>query len=341
MIFHNPVTNQNYSAGTYEVLSIGQLRSDVGELPHSDSHINLNVITRNDMASIRSVDVAHLQAIHKNAVFQVASNFNGIESISERSTPDGKNYVTDYTQDRTQGPAASISAGASAIARVLAAFYNPQTHKSEWSQTAQRQVEFLENIKHFPTVNGYVTLGKCDPNLDFPTDPAELDDILQNIKVGCVKNAQVTSGHRRGSTLDRVCDPNQVVDQVFCAALNIGQGYSGSVNSRSPSCEEKCKLILDAAYEGTYLTAIKNQRESIYLTLIGGGVFGNSLDWISETILKTHLKYGKQNTTLKNVTLVCFDSSQVDEWLLQSARKQGIPTNLICYTDNEPNDIQF
>jgi hypothetical protein len=44
----------------------------------------------------------------------VASNFNGVEAISEGSSPDGASFTEKYIYDLTQGPAASISAGAGA-----------------------------------------------------------------------------------------------------------------------------------------------------------------------------------------------------------------------------------
>ncbi len=44
------------------------------------------------------------------------------------------------------------------------------------------------------------------------------------------------------------------------------------------------KLILDAAYEATLLAAVLNASRTgvnvIYLTMLGGGVFGNEDAWI-------------------------------------------------------------
>jgi len=42
---------------------------------------------------------------------QVASNFNGVEAISESIPPDRSSFTENYIYDHTQGPAASISAG--------------------------------------------------------------------------------------------------------------------------------------------------------------------------------------------------------------------------------------
>lgn len=80
-------------------------------------------------SALHNVDVAFLQAHpdYKDAVFQVASNHNGIEAISESSYPDAPSFVTNYIYDRTQGPRASVSAGPAAIARVYAMFYDQGT----------------------------------------------------------------------------------------------------------------------------------------------------------------------------------------------------------------------
>lgn len=121
------------------------------------------------------MDVTYLQSLkeNKNAVFQVASNFNGVEATSEASSPDTPNFTEKYIWDPTQGttqppihlmvvaygrdqrwplssflpsfvqrigPAASISAGAAAIARVHAAFYHPDLPQDAWGQTRDNQV---------------------------------------------------------------------------------------------------------------------------------------------------------------------------------------------------------
>jgi len=48
-------------------------------------------------------------------------------------------------------------------------------------------------------------------------------------------------------------------------------------------------LVLSASYEGTIiaagiLAARKDKRISVYLTSLGGGVFGNKTEWIKEAI---------------------------------------------------------
>ncbi|KAL6057635.1 Macro domain-containing protein [Balamuthia mandrillaris] len=332
LIVKNLKTGKEFKAGAFSTPSLEQLRSEVEALASSASRsagdrspVEFHILTRKDSESYECVDVAALQALPENrfATFQVASNFNGVEAIADSIPPDSPSFTEGYYMDRTQGPAASISAGAAAIARVHAAFWHEAKTVEEWAQTSDRQVEFLEKLReHFPTRNGYVTLRGREPS--FPAEESEeRADLLKLGRVGVHKNVQVTTGHRSAG-LRLVNDPEQVVDQVFCAALNIGQGFSGAQNTRTADCASKCQFILDLAYEGTYLAAIRNRRKRLFLTLIGGGVFGNRPEWIHRAILNAHLKYANHpSSCLEEVVLVLFSPSDVyrkfGEWLRDAA----------------------
>lgn len=59
--------------------------------------------------------------------------------------------------------------------------------------------------------------------------------------------------------------------------------------------EQLAQLLLDAPYKATNLVAIRNLNvngnNTLYLTLVGGGVFGNKLSWILSDIRKCVTKY--------------------------------------------------
>ena len=258
------------------------------------------------------VDVAYLQAAPENrgAMFQVASNFNGVEAIEETSYPDGAEFLTNYVYDRTQGPAASVSAGAAAISHVLLAFYDEGKPCEEWQQTQQRQVEMLKDVKeYYSVVNGYVVQqgSECVPEDD--------QAVVKCVRVGVQVGAQVTfsSTGSFNDTLEVVPMPKtpadaQCVSQVFCAAMNLLQGTSGCTNATCPSSPCLAAILLEAAYRGTYLAAIRHGCPKLFLTLIGGGAFGNSVDTILEIIGRVHLEIActEGNATLNEVYLVLF-----------------------------------
>jgi hypothetical protein len=73
------------------------------------------------------------------------------------------------------------------------------------------------------------------------------------------------------------------------------------------------QLILNAAYESTFLAAIRNLQKTgnnkLYLTQLGGGAFGNNKSWIINAIRRSILKF--KNFAL-DVKLVSYGSSDVD-----------------------------
>jgi len=300
------------------------------------------ILTRDYDGDSKFVDVSHLQSLKENryAVFQVASNFNGVEAISDESSPDNISFTENYTHDRTQGPAASVSCGGAAITRVHAAFFEINTNSESWKQTRDHQVEFLghEKLKnHFPVKNGYVCLPQNGEEDPFPSiDTPEYGSLLGVARIGLHKNAQVTSG-QRAFKMHIVTDPEQIVDQVFCAAVNIGQGYSGMINRKSSNCEMKCSFALDLAYEGVYLSAIANKRKKIFLTLIGGGVFGNSKKLIFTAIIRAHNKYANSvGSLIESVSVVLYSSQDFYKPVLVQLEESDIPHKLIVYSGSNP-----
>jgi len=169
----------------------------------------------------------------------------------------------------------------------------------------------------------------------FPSDEQELNKLLEACYVGYHKNVQVTFGSRDKLKFLKLHDPNQIIDQVFCAAMNVGQGTSGWQNSQSTQARQKASFILKAAYDGTYLTAIDNDRKNIFLTSIGGGVFGNDQKLIYQAILNAHQKWGlHKNSSLEKVSVVLYDSS-VPEWVEDYLIKYRINYNIIYYKDGK------
>ncbi len=86
-------------------------------------------------------------------------------------------------------------------------------------------------------------------------------------------------------------DAGHLVSQAYCSALPVA--YS----SHSPDLWEAfARLVLEAAYEATVCAAILNRRSTesdrVFLTLLGGGAFGNETEWITDAIRRTLRLYG-------------------------------------------------
>ncbi|MEO0348722.1 MAG: hypothetical protein AAF282_01580 [Cyanobacteria bacterium P01_A01_bin.15] len=268
------VNNRTLDAGGFTTPSLSQLRDTTGALAGSGRNLRINEL-------VGDVRLLHQDPANKHAVFQVASQFNCLEMASPHVTPE--DGVGIYQEDLTQGPACSISAGAGTIFRNYFAEVN-----GRMGQTYDNQVDCLSEIgRHFNNEqhglwtmqNGYCFptssgLAKIESQLSNCVDH-ELDDIRAKLKVGVQSKTQVTIG-----------DFDQLVTQVFCSALPIA--YSEIASSKWYYFP---RLILDATYEATFHVALQNLKNTgcnkLYLTLVGGGVFGNKLDWILSSIARS------------------------------------------------------
>jgi len=96
-----------------------------------------------------------------------------------------------------------------------------------------------------------------------------------------------------------------LVTQVYCSALPVA--YSGLPSSL---WEPFARLVLEATYEATFavglLNASKLKNKTVYLTLVGGGAFGNDPKWILDAIHRACTLYQQHDL---NVKIVSYRSS--------------------------------
>ena len=100
----------------------------------------------------------------------------------------------------------------------------------------------------------------------------ERDVLTEKLRIGIQWDTQVT-----------LPDCKHVVTQAYCSALPVAySSHPGSLWA------DFAKLVLEATYEATLCTALlnfaKNGSNRVFLTLVGGGAFGNHDDWIFAAI---------------------------------------------------------
>ncbi|MEZ4300321.1 MAG: hypothetical protein R3B70_35575 [Polyangiaceae bacterium] len=253
---------RTWDAGRFELLSIGELRrrASMTHVPGTEARLWI----LEGMSPV--TDIGSLQATTSDALFQVASQFNCLESPGPYVTP-----VSDYFLDSTQGPRAAISAFPGTLLRHYAA---PDMHSGRFVQaTDARQINLLSAISgpHLPRVqNGYL-------NAAHVTDPRTLATALESqfdaIQVGVHADVQVALGYDWDGRVED--SERRRIAQVYTSTLAGGA---------SPILAPVCRQLLRAAYLGTLLaTAILGRKRAV-LTLIGGGVFGNPVALIWEAI---------------------------------------------------------
>jgi hypothetical protein len=246
-------------------------------------------------------DALALHAENPCACFQAASQFNALEFPSPDVVPE--DGVTGYAWDRTQGPACSLAAAAGTVFRNYFALV-PGAPTA--GQTKEHQLNLLQDLldgirhdagKEIHVQNGYAKVESLDALSKVALSLARLvgDDrelLLEFLRVGVHRRVGVTY-QTRWKELDAARDTR--VTQVFCSALSIAY-HEPEIASATALWAPLAKLILDATYEAVILQAFRDVSDGVgssivFLTFVGGGVFGNEKQWIADAIGRALKKF--------------------------------------------------
>ena len=262
---------RSFICGELETPSLAELRKRVQSSQYQVGKISVREIVAN-------VQNLHADKSSAGSLFQVASQFNLLEMGSPRMTPE--DGVDIYEHDHTQGPACAIAAGAGTIYRNYFAVVNGQMGQSLANQidcladigdalgNTQSQLWEMRNGYALATHDGLIRIS----NQLRRSSETELDELRQLLRIGIQWNTQVTLNNAA-----------HLVSQAYCSALPVA--YS---RHSSDLWAEFAQLVLEASYEATICAAILNSAETgnnrVFLTLLGGGAFGNETTWIIKGI---------------------------------------------------------
>ena len=290
---HSTVNGARIGCGRLSVPSLHELRAL--DRPNTGGPSRVSEI-------VGDVGALHREPSAAGALFQAASQFNLLEMVSPRVTPEAG--VGGYSHDKTQGPACAIACGGGTIYRNYFADVDGQT-----GQTADRQIDCLADLERelgpglWDMQNGYALAsedGLHTLNARLAgADEAERDRLRGLLRIGIQHDVQVLGTEHS-------------VTQVYGSALPVAYG-------RPPAhlWEPFARLILEASYEATLRAARIWQAEPAYLTLLGGGVFGNASSWIEDAIVRAVervpgvdvriVSYGSSSSTARAVVARCGD----------------------------------
>lgn len=186
------INGRSYEIGELETPSLAELRARAVPL--------ISRLKGALQVSTVSADVGalHRDPLNRDALFQVASQFNLLEMPSATVTPE--TGVTRYDADPTQGPACAIAAGAATIYRNY--FVPVDGHVG---QTRERQIDCLRDVGEalgnrtgalwtmcngyaMCTVEGLAAIARTLDSLDEPGRAALRD----RLRVGVQWNVEVT-----------------------------------------------------------------------------------------------------------------------------------------------------
>jgi len=291
------VSGQRHRIGELELVPLGELRRRAAAVTGVRGPLRLSFVS----ADVRAL---HQDPTYEGALFQVASQFNLLEMVHERLTPE--DGVSRYTTDRTQGPACAIAAGAATVYRN---YFVPVG--DQLGQTRDRQLDALADLgaalsreigmpvsRMWSMRNGYALctadgLAAIEGYL-LDADEARRDRLRAHLRIGLHWRVEVTDapGPRRPT-----------VSQAFCSALPVAYG-----DAPAPRWAPFARLVLEAAYEATLLAGVLNAQGPggcpvVALTRLGGGAFGNHGRWIDDAIRRAALLVADRALELRMVTM--------------------------------------
>jgi hypothetical protein len=268
---------RSFAIGTFSTPTLAELRDRTHGVRSGRLRVTHEVI--GDVLEL------HARAENRGALFQVASQFNCLEFADPRAVPE--DGVTDYATDPTQGPACSLAAGAATVYRN---YFVPV--RGIAGQTRDRQLDNLDALAgmlggpgaYWEVRNGYTWSDEARlQRLRERMAGHDRDALLGAVKIGLQTHVGVTFARR-------FVEPDEptTVSQAFCSALSCGYTEIGLDH-----WEPLATLVLDAAYEATLRAALLEDVRSngegarprtVWLTFLGGGAFGNRMEWIGRAI---------------------------------------------------------
>lgn len=294
------VNGKRYKAGNFQVRSI----SSFDMKPRGGGKLHIIHGHGSYSTHFDYIDVLSNQALPENdgATYLAASNFNCLEFVSQDQTAlDG---VTGYVYDRTQGPFCALAAGPAIVYRNYFVKHDGKVGQLE------KEIELLKKTPIHVT-HGYPIITNPEFTNNSSNKKFKWDD-ENNYLVGVHRGCQLTTT-RNGNNFALVNQDDRIVHHVYAAAFN----FNGTVDKCNLTIKIS-KYMLKAEYKAAILAAWENSllypnrkgSNKLYLTLLGGGVFGNDIDLIADAI-------GSNINIIKDsgldVYVVCFSDSLFTE----------------------------
>lgn len=277
-----------------------------GKKPEDEKKINdLEIIERKNGFTIEGLKFFHKEnspvtslindTANNGAVFQVASQFNCLEMVGPSVRPE--DGITRYILDGTQGPACAISCSSALFYRNY--LYNGKGQLKDQQINLLQEIEKLVDNKKFnywKIQNGYCLTNNAENatilNKKIFQEEEFRIKIKEKLMVGINWDTEVNRKKNNSASI-----ANQRICQVFCSTMALS--YDKHKFHLKELWEPFCKLLLEGMYEATLSVAsilahLRKKRVKVFLTAIGGGVFGNPKNWIADAIKKSLKKHSNE-----------------------------------------------
>ena len=298
-----------YGIGYFSTPRLDELRSRV------NSKSLVGTLTVNNETGDVTEKIADPANLH--ATFQVASQFNCLEFVGPNVTPE--DGITNYKEDRTQGPACSIACGPATVFRNYFARLPAEGNglSEQFGQTHDRMIDNLsdvsallgnENKQLYDTRGGYTMadsgqIKKLNKRLESFEEEKDKEKLRSALRVGVHEEVEVTATGWGQKILNR---PSQTVTQVFGSACSVGYNRQSSPEQ----WQKFASIVLEASYDATLCAGLlaaqrhegRDGSRRVFLTKLGGGVFGNPMEWIVAAMTRACERYKYYNLDVRIVT---------------------------------------
>lgn len=252
-----PVKYHDYM-GTFQPINIKDLKQSIDFATVNNTNLAMNIYHRSNYDDHTELfDTSALQFTAKpNTLFQVASNFNCLENPKAHYNVFNGYFITNQMSDITQGPSASGGAAFGSVLRLI-------KHK-------EQPINLLADVP-IEQNNGKVNYNRNKYAI-MPTFDTDF------IKIGLHRDT-------------RACFLRSDEFKYNPDGPKINQVFTSTCICDDTKPNQLSRVLLEAAYEGTYLSAIYTKAPVVVLTMIGGGVFNNNNGLIIDAMMKAHIKY--------------------------------------------------
>lgn len=250
--------NKSYQIGTFELVSLKKLK----EIKINSKKIHYEIIYG---------DVSELMADpnNVNCTFMVASQFNCLQFPNHFTYPE--EGITDYVYNISQGTACSIATGPATLYRNYFVTFKDGTI----GQNKNKQINTCNCFNKYygwKIKNGFAIV---ENEILEKINKENFKELKSKLRFGIHNGVQVTSAHYGTYQVKY----KQFVNLVLCPSCNVKY-------NPSELWKPIATMFLEAAYEATILSAIKNKSEKVFLTTLDGDP-----KWIKDIIHKTVKQY--------------------------------------------------
>lgn len=312
---HGPKSGATFHSGKFELLSSQALSKKL-------SSMDQNKTNNSNKPKISFHNrTANVQDLHTNSpelfpneqqptiVIQAASQFNCLEMIGPNVSPnDG---VSNYFRDHTQGPACALSCPSALVYRnYLHAHINRNVGQCTTQiDMAENVGKLLGNQDKWKMSNGYLIprkggMGEIGGLLRNGEEGQKLyERCVSEIQVGVQWDTEVKSEKvwkkkvKAGGKWEEEAAAESTagvrkVCQVYCSGCPVN--YTGKVCGAKEWKDFAC-CALDGCYlatllAGAFISKSTGKKVTVYLTMVGGGVFGNLMSWVVAAVRKNLVK---------------------------------------------------